>query len=278
MPISLSTALPVAAASLAYLNAKYSVGEDLWAIKSALGHQSFMPSLEKADRVNMFYDFEALAKGAQTGRRLFLVVPQDPAQPYAKTEWTYAEAYTTVLRVARWLREAHRVQKNEIIAMDFKNKPEFVWVWFALWSLGAVPAFINSNLRDAAFVHCVKISTSRLLLLDHEIQDVLTEETRKALSAADEKGHAREVCVVDPYTLAGIARLEPYRAPNEARSGALIRSPAILIYTSGTTGELVDACNDRSGENLLTDPISSRPPEGCQRQLGQADLRHALLL
>jgi len=248
MPIPLVAALPAAVASLAYLDAKYLISADLWAIKNALTHQAFMPALEKQDRVNIFYNFEGFAKDPKSAQRAFVVTPKDPASPYAKTEWTYAEAYEVVLKYARWLKEVHRIQKNEIIAMDFKNKPQFIWLWLALWSLGAVPAFINSNLRDVAFVHCVRISSARLLVIDSEIQDVLTEEARKQLGP-DERGRATEVCVLDSYTETRIASMEPYRAADEARSGAKISTPAMLIYTSGTTG-LPKAANVNWGKPL----------------------------
>jgi acyl-CoA synthetase (AMP-forming)/AMP-acid ligase II len=235
MPVPLAVTLPAAAASLAYLNAKFLVAKDVWSISTMLGHQAALAKLEKQDRINNFYNFEELARNPKSAKRLFVVVPKDASQPYAKTEWTYAEGYKTVLKYARWLQDTHRIQKNEVVAMDFKNKPQFIWIWFALWSLGAVPAFINSNLRDVAFIHCVKTASARLLIIDSDLQEILTEDARKEL-AGDERGHATEVDILDSYTESRIASLEPYRASDEARSGALLSSPAMLIYTSGTTG------------------------------------------
>lgn len=180
--------------------------------------------------------------------KIFLVVPKDERNPAARTEWTYAEAYTMVLQYARWLKDTHGVKKNEIIAMDFQNKPEFIWLWFALWSLGAIPAFINSNLRDNAFIHCVKVSTTRLLILDEELADALTDEARQQFSP-DEKGRAVETVVLDGPVQSFIDGLPPYRAPNEERSGATAAGPSLLIYTSGTTG-LPKAANVAWGKPL----------------------------
>jgi acyl-CoA synthetase (AMP-forming)/AMP-acid ligase II len=190
---------------------------------------------EKTGRVNLFYRLEELAQSPQTAARPFLVIPKDDADPEAQTEWTYAEAYEMVLKYARWLKEAHGVKTKEIIAMDFKNNPPFIWMWFALWSIGAIPAFINSNLRDAAFIHCVKISTTRLLILDPELVDVLSDEVIQQFQP-DSKGKAVETVVLDSAVQRLIASQTPYRAPDEDRSGVLISSTAILIYTSGTTG------------------------------------------
>lgn len=194
-----------------------------------------MTKLEKQDKVNTFYKFEELAKDPKSANRLFLIIPKDEDKPSGRTEWTYAEAYDTVLKYARWLKEVHGVQRHEVIAMDFKNKPQFIWMWFALWSLGAIPAFINSNLEDKAFIHCVKVSTSRLLVLDPEIENILTEEALREFGP-DDKGRAVESVILRPGLELEIERLLTYRAPDEARSGVERTSPALLIYTSGTTG------------------------------------------
>lgn len=230
-------AIAASAASLAYLNAKFGISHDVWNISTTIYIGILLKRLESQDRVNIFYQFEKHATDPKSWRRHFLVVPSntDPAEKQGQTEWTYAEAYETVLKYARWLKEVHGVQKNEIVAIDFTNKPTFIWLWFALWSLGAKPAFINSNLRSNAFVHCVRISTSRLLFLDPDIQDVLDDETRLGLSA-DGRGRAAEIHILTSDIQQSILAGAPYRAPDEARSGDTLASPAMLIYTSGTTG------------------------------------------
>lgn len=230
-----SVTWPAAAASLAWLNGKYNFVTDIWGISTAIRFGIRNAGLEKRDRINAFYRFEELALSPQIANRPFLIVPQDDEQPNARTEWTYAESYETILKYARWLKEDLGVRKEEIIAMDFKNKPHFIWIWFALWSLGAMPAFLNTNLRDNAFIHCVKVSTTRLLVLDPELREALTDEAR-AQFAPDEKGRAIETVVLDTDVEARIHTLTPYRAPDAERSGAKAAGPSILIYTSGTTG------------------------------------------
>ncbi|EME50047.1 hypothetical protein DOTSEDRAFT_68786 [Dothistroma septosporum NZE10] len=233
--LPLSKTLPAATAALAYLNGKYSLTKDVWAITTALRFAAYHGRLEKQDRINQFYRLEEWATNPKSADRVFLAVPQDDANPKSRIEWTYAEAYDVVLKYARWLKEELGVKRGEIIAMDFKNKPQFIWMWFALWSLGAMPAFLNSNLRDNAFIHCVKISTTRLLVLDHELQEALTDEA-KAQFGPDEKGRAIDTIILDQQLELRIESLSPFRAADEERAGATATSPAILIYTSGTTG------------------------------------------
>ena len=228
-------AIPSATALLAYVNAKYGVAWDLWSIRLVVGFMLWMKRREGKDRVNLFYDLEKWAKDPKSAKRVFVLIPNDPSKPDQRAEWTYAEAYEAVLKYAAWLKNKYGVQKNEWIAMDFTNKPQFIWMWFAIWSLGAIPAFINHNQREKSFVHSVRVSTARILFIDPQIKEVLTDDTRRELGA-DEKGRAVDTVVVEPKIEQEILAQTPYRAPDEARSGAKFASTAMLIYTSGTTG------------------------------------------
>lgn len=185
--------------------------------------------------MNLFYLLESQAKDPKSANRTFLLLPPDEAEPNKRTAWTYAEAYDIILQYAAWLREEYRIEKNEVVAMDFTNKPQFMWMWFALWSLGAIPAFINTNLRDKAFVHSVRVSTTRILFIDPSIREVLNENTTSELSSSND-GQGIQTVILEEPTEQAIHKRTPYRAPDEARSGRKMKDSALLIYTSGTTG------------------------------------------
>lgn len=219
---------PAVASLGAYANAKFGIWSDLNFISRLVGYTRLLSSIEKQDRTNVFYLFESQAKNPKIANSTFLLLPPDATKPNEKTAWTYAEAYEIVLQYAAWLREEHKVEKNEVVAMDFTNKPQFLWVWFALWSLGAKPAFINSNLRDNAFVHCVKVSTARIIFVDSSIREVLNEQTLSELSAGND-GQNISAVVLEDDTERAIHKKTPYRAPNEARAGSKMRDSALLI-------------------------------------------------
>ena len=200
-----------------------------------LTYTLWLKKIERQDRLNLFYLLEQWAQDPQTANRAFIVTPSDPANGVPMTETTYAQAYKKVLKCAAWLKSEYGVQKGEMVAMDYMNRPQFVWVWFALWSLGAVPAFINHNLRDKAFVHCVRVSGSRLLLIDYEIEEVLTEETRMGLGE-ESMGRPLQTVLVTREMEEGVWAREPYRAPDSERAGVKATDLSMLIYTSGTTG------------------------------------------
>jgi acyl-CoA synthetase (AMP-forming)/AMP-acid ligase II len=226
---------PAIASIGAYANAKYGIWNDFAFIGRFLGLARYMSKVEKNDQVNIFYMFESQAKDPKAANRTFLLLPPDAANPNQQTAWTYAEAYEMVLRYGAWLRDEYKIEKNEVVAMDFTNKPQFMWMWFALWSLGAIPAFINTNLRDKAFVHSVRVSTSRILFVDPSIREVLSDHAVSELAASND-GRGIETVILEEATEQNIHTRTPYRAPNEARSGRKMKDSCLLIYTSGTTG------------------------------------------
>lgn len=144
-----------------------------------------------------------------------------------------------VLRYAGWLHSTHKVLPGEIVAIDFMNCPQFLFLTMAIWSLGALPAFINYNLTSNSFIHSVRTSTARILIVDPEIESrVLTEEAKAIFTAPDFRNGSfpLEVTVLTTGLQSSLEYFPPYRAPDTARSGAIARSPCVLIFTSGTTG------------------------------------------
>lgn len=187
-------------------------------------------SLEKKDRVNAFYNLENHAKANTTANHPFLV--------YEGTTWTYKEAYVTVLKYAAWLKTNYAIAPKEVVALDFMNSPKFIFIWLALWSLGASPAFINYNLTSKPLLHCVKTSTARIIFVDDEVKEMLSSDVLEALGSVefrDGKGPV-EVVYFGADLEQEILTLEGFREPDTSRSGATMTSMSLLIYTSGTTG------------------------------------------
>jgi len=224
-------AVPATAAALAYLNARWRISPDLGVLRAIIGAKRNFLKREKADRVNSFYLLEEYANNWHTADKPFLV--------YEGKSWTFKQTHSIVLRYAGYLKSRHSVVRGEIVAIDFMNCPQFLFLTFAIWSLGATPAFINYNLTSTPFVHCVRVSTARLLIVDPEIEaKVLTPETRAALTSSSFGDNASPVgiAVLTPGLQSSLEYFPPYRAPDSARSGDAARSPSVLIFTSGTTG------------------------------------------
>ncbi|KAI9893681.1 MAG: hypothetical protein M1814_005896 [Vezdaea aestivalis] len=229
MPFPLFLAAPAALTSLAYLNARLSLSYDYKLISSLIRAAATLRSRTQRDRVNLYYKLEDWADSTTDASRVFLV--------YQGQELTYRQTYDIVLQYGLWLKTWHHVQKGEIVAMNFMNGLEFMFVWLALWSIGATPAFINYNLTGKSLIHCIKTSTAGLLLVGEEVQHTLSEDVRQALesSSSSPKGPV-VIQVMDAKPKAEIARCESIRQDDSLRSEAKSSGMAILIFTSGTTG------------------------------------------
>lgn len=168
----------------------------------------------------MFYVLEEHALGKRANEILLV---------FEGRQWTYREVYQIVLKHGTWLKAKYGIQPKEIIAINFMNSEKFIFMFLGLWAIGAKPAFINYNLAGKALAHCVKVSTTRLVLVDQQVEDKITQEVRDELPGSQ----------FDVFTLdleAEVFSTEAVREPDSVRSDDKASNMGILIYTSGTTG------------------------------------------
>ncbi|KAK3296611.1 uncharacterized protein B0H64DRAFT_105649 [Chaetomium fimeti] len=222
VPVPAAAAAAGALAGAAYLNARFSLAHDLLFFR-IFGSALFgLFRAGRAGRLNVFYVLEAQARGDKA----------TAAKPFVLFEGravTYAEAYDTVLRYGAWLRERRGVRAGDVVALDYQNSETFVFLWFALWAIGAKPAFINHHLQGTALAHCLRESTARLALVDPRVAESVSDEVRRELSGM-------EFAVFTPELEAEAQRQEPVRYPDAERTEKEPTDMAMLIYTSGTTG------------------------------------------
>ncbi|KAL2179358.1 uncharacterized protein P884DRAFT_283292 [Thermothelomyces heterothallicus CBS 202.75] len=221
MPLPLPVAAPAFAAAAAYINAKSQLSYDLRLLNSIVPTVARLAWWTTRGRINFFYRLEDLATSKSSENRVFL--------RFEDKSYTYAQVYDTVLRYADWLKERRGVKKGELVALDFQNTDTFIFLLFALWALGAVPALINYNLTGKPLAHCVRKATTRLVLVDPVVSGNVGEDVRSELSQVSFE-------VVTPEVEQQMLSHEPIRPPDDVRNDALANSMAILIYTSGTTG------------------------------------------
>ncbi|KAK4246510.1 hypothetical protein C7999DRAFT_33126 [Corynascus novoguineensis] len=221
IPLPLPVAAPALAAAAAYINAKSHLSYDLRLLSSIVPTVTRVAWWTNRGRINFFYRLEDLATSKSSENRAFL--------RFEDKTYTYAQAYDTVLRYADWLKERRGVKKGELVALDFQNTDTFIFLLFALWSLGAVPALINYNLTGKPLAHCIKKATARLVFIDPVVAGNVGEDVRSELSHVSFE-------VVTPEVERQMLSHEAIRPPDDVRNDALANSMAILIYTSGTTG------------------------------------------
>ncbi len=216
----MALAAPAALAGLAYLDARTGFSYDCSWLGAGLYGQALTSIREKRDRLNVFYQLEDHALGKRAND-IFLI--------FEGRQWTYREVYQTTLKYGTWLKTRYNVKPKEIVAMDFVNSEKFIFMWLGLWAIGAKPAFINYNLTGKALAHCIRVSTARLILVDLNIKDKITQEVQDELPNV-------QFQIFDPQLEADAMSTEGIREPNEVRTDDKAHNMAILIYTSGTTG------------------------------------------
>lgn len=216
--------------SAAWVNAKAQLFYDVGLGYSLITTSNKIARAERRDQLNLFYILEERAISTTTASSPFLV--------YNDQEWTFKEVYDIVLQYGSWLKINYAIAPKEVVAMDFMNCPRFIFLWLALWSLGACPAFINYNLTGQPLLHCIRTSTARVLFVDEEIKSQFTQDILDAMAAPgfrDENG-AVEVVNFNTDTERRILVEKGLREPDSSRAGAKLHDMASLIYTSGTTG------------------------------------------
>lgn len=227
MPLAI--AAPVLAGA-AWLNAKTQFSYDLRLVTS-LTRASLTTLLnEKRDRVNVFYYLEKHATSRHTAGRSFIV--------FNGKEWTFKEVYGIILKYGTWLKKTFAIAPGDVVAIDFMNSPQFLFIWLALWSLGARPAFINYNLTGNPLLHCIKTSTTRVVLVDEKSKALFTPEVLEAVASPnfrDGKGPVEVVFFSEALEQQILAE-DGKREPDSVRSGVQAHEMAILMFTSGTTG------------------------------------------
>lgn len=235
-------ALALSALAAAYIDARTNISGDLRTIFSAGKNSLSRRGLEKQHKVNFFYIFENQVKNypnkiALKYPRLVEKIPAgysgDLDRFFVVEEYTYKEAYNQILKYARVLKETYKVTPNDVVGVDLMNRPEFIFLWFAIWSLGALPAFINYNLTGASLTHCVKVGELALLVADGD--PTVSELVRPCINDINAVNCA--VAFLDDEFKRKCEQAEPLRAPDSDRHPeAVFADTAILIYTSGTTG------------------------------------------
>ncbi|KAI1351124.1 fatty-acyl-CoA synthase [Xylaria sp. FL0043] len=188
-------------------------------------------------KLNMMLTMRYIAKQARENKLLTYTVFEDRAGTpegdnvcliFEGRQWTYTEFYNAIQPVANWLLKDLGIKKDEIVALDGGNTPEYLLIIFALEAIGASSALLNCNLTGNALVHSVKLSKTRYLIADEQVRNLVSPVE------AEMKDAGIETIYYCPTFLEALKDTEPL--PKERRVGIDPAGIANLLYTSGTTG------------------------------------------
>ncbi|EEP78730.1 conserved hypothetical protein [Uncinocarpus reesii 1704] len=222
--MALTTAALVAggASVAAYLNAKYHIHRDL----------STITKTKSAERATA----RAAANGTLSAWNFF--AEQVKKQPNAtciwtrEAEFTFQEAHDMACQYGHYLLSLG-VKRGDLVAVYLQNCSEFPILWLGLWAIGCSPALINYNLAGPALMHCLKVSSAEILIVDSDPDCAgRVEEQRAAI-----EGELNMKPLLLDENLKSYIATFPSAVPDESfRKGIEGGSPACLFYTSGTTG------------------------------------------
>lgn len=232
------------------LEAKYHVKEDLMLIQKVV--RAAVPYLYNLHRgrASFWYIFEKAALKHPNNIAVSFPRPRKDAPPITKDaqgfpiyddqflleEYTYEELYGMILRLSYIFKNDYGITSAHTIGVDCMNKPLFILIWFALWNIGAVPAFLNYNTKDKPLVHCLKIAGVSQVFIDPDCAEPIKETEARI---RDELPSVKLHYIDEPELLRILSdkNRPTFRAPDETRRPEDTDSSCCaLIYTSGTTG------------------------------------------
>ncbi|KAI0154129.1 fatty-acyl-CoA synthase [Xylariaceae sp. FL1272] len=211
-----------AAALAAYLDARFLIRNDLRQGNRKLASWVAMRYMQKRMRENkmmIYHTFEERV-GTPLGKATFLI--------YEHRRWTYEEFYHALQPVANWLLKDLGIEKDEIVALDGGNSPEYILIIFALEAIGAIPAQLNCNLTAKPLVHSIKLCDCRYALVDKELHSLVSPVEHELKDAGIETVYYSQSSIEE------LKDLEPLPKSRQTVKDPL--EPANLLYTSGTTG------------------------------------------
>lgn len=228
------------ALTAAYLEAKNLITEDL-SVLYAIIKTSYIQAVNEREGLTNF-SYRIMEWADTKPDSVALVYPRMIANEASKDAhgsfdhlfelevYTFRQLYDTMLKYAHVLKYEYGVKPGDIVGIDCMNIPEYIFIWFALWSIGSTPAHINYNLKGDAVVYSLSTSGAKLIFVDPEVADNVPNKDAESKAGA-------KVVYIDKNLKSKVDLAPPYEGTYEDRlTNSKFTDCAMLIYTSGTTG------------------------------------------
>lgn len=210
-------------AAAAYLDGKYQIRKDVQSVVGQKAAERNIMNMVKQDRVCLWYSFEDAVN---------FMPAKDECIWSREGCYTWRETYEQACRYGAFM-QSHGVQPRDLVATILTNRPEIIFHWLGLWSIGCAPALINHHLTGEALIHCVKVSGAKIIVVDWDPEVVQRiDEVRSVLEG--ELG--MKIIILDEKIRTAINTLPARRPGDELRRGMTVDYPMCLLYTSGSTG------------------------------------------
>ncbi|WP_353181410.1 AMP-binding protein [Bosea sp. (in: a-proteobacteria)] len=188
---------------------------------------------------------------------------------FAGERWTFAALDREVDRIAWGLMRAG-IEPGEKVGLWFTNRPEYLFLLFAVTKIGAIAVPLNTRYRTQDIRYCVRQSDCAALVYAEKsgpidygrmVEDALGEAGQGSDGRLDSAAFPmlKRLIVLGPRTFAfaeGLEELVEAAGPidhDRLRDRALVVDPddvAMIVYTSGTTGEAKGVMLTHAGVRL----------------------------
>jgi fatty-acyl-CoA synthase len=269
--LALATGVAVTALAGYGLDTRYSIREDIAQIRTASKQKAYWGELVRThgDDDWSFYHILHKTYGQNEYQEAFL---------FEDRSWTYAEMRGEIGRLANAF-QALGIKNRTVVGMFINNSPEFIFTWWALFKIGAIPAPVNTSISQEPFRHCLKISEAEFLICTYELYDVAA--TSLSIGEASSLAHSNVfrdprlprlasvlVYDYDTYPKTSVSSLFPLGVgtivqkelpppnsamaswPKESRPKVGPTDTSQYLFTSGTTG-LPKAATWPCGHSLM---------------------------
>ncbi|KAK4947847.1 hypothetical protein LTR10_013355 [Elasticomyces elasticus] len=253
MSLAATAAAAVVSTALGmYLNAKYSIGSDIAQIRAGRRIQNYAQHLyeEHGEDDWSFYHVLHCTYGSNDDEEAFV---------FEGRSWTYSRFREEIGRCAEALKRLG-VRNRTVVGLFINNSPEFMFTWWALYKIGAIPAPINTSITGAHIKHCLKVSESEMLITTFELSSSiantfdLNDGTKDfegdsscprlrhivvydhdTYPLQDQWSHKQRITVLQHSELPPATR-EMGDFPKSSRPKVLHTDASQYLFTSGTTG------------------------------------------
>ena len=164
--------------------------------------------------------------------------PHHPAILFENASYSHRTFNMWVNRYANLLRK-EGFKKGDVAAVLLENRPEVLVVVGALAKLGAIAALINTNQREEALVHSMKLANAKGFIVGEELFSAFDAIKGKLETTASLNfwliDRGRSECPAGYRDLA--AETDLLSSENPPTTGTVfLKDPCFYVYTSGTTG------------------------------------------
>lgn len=92
-------------------------------------------------------------------------IPDKPFVVYDGRVHTYRDVDSRSNRLADVFHRTAGLKKGDCVAVLMSNEPDFICVWFGLAKAGCSVAFLNTNIRATALLHCFRCCGATALVV-----------------------------------------------------------------------------------------------------------------